>query len=126
MYRLLALCATCAALHLAPPRRIQRTVRRSDNGDVSEADVRTWMENVDVDELLDNGIDIDEVEERELPEMKLDRKEYDASPYVGESTAWTTRWRRRGGRRPRLYVEMLSPPLGWSASTSSGSRASYD
>lgn len=84
MYRLLALCATCAALHLAPPRRIQRTVRRSDNGDVSEADVRTWMENVDVDELLDNGIDMDEVEERELPEMKLDRKEYDASPYVGE------------------------------------------
>ena len=41
-------------------------------------------ESADVDELLKGGIDLDEIEERELPEMKIDKKEYDASPYVGD------------------------------------------
>ena len=46
--------------------------------------MRAWMESADVDELLKGGIDLDEIEERELPEMKIDKKEYDASPYVGD------------------------------------------
>ena len=84
MQRLLALCAAATALYVTPPRRLRRTTVKGDNDDVTEADVRKWMESADVDELLKGGIDLEEIEERELPEMKVDKKEYDASPYVGE------------------------------------------
>ena len=82
MWRLLALCAAATALYVTPAPRLRRTTAKGDNDDVTEADVRAWMENADVDELLKGGIDLDEIEERELPEMKIDKKEYDASPYV--------------------------------------------
>ena len=84
MQRLLALCAAATALYVTPPRRHRRTTVKGDNDDVTEADVRAWMESADVDELLKGGIDLEEIEERELPEMKIDKKEYDASPYVGD------------------------------------------
>jgi ribosome maturation factor RimP len=84
MQRLLALCAAATALYVTPPRRLRRTTVKGDNDDVTEADVRKWMESADVDELLKGGIDLEEIEERELPEMKIDKKEYDASPYVGD------------------------------------------
>ena len=51
MWRLLALCAAATALYVTPPRRLQR-IRAGDNDDVTEADVRAWMESADVDELL--------------------------------------------------------------------------
>ena len=40
-----------------------------------DGDAADWDEGPD---------DLDEIEERELPEMKIDKKEYDASPYVGD------------------------------------------
>ena len=84
MWRLLALCAAATALYVTPAPRLRRTTVKGDNDDVTEADVRKWMESADVDELLKGGIDLEEIEERELPEMKVDKKEYDASPYVGD------------------------------------------
>ena len=84
MQRLLALCAAATALYVTPAPRLRRTTVKGDNDDVTEADVRKWMESADVDELLKGGIDLEEIEERELPEMKIDKKEYDASPYVGD------------------------------------------
>ena len=84
MQRLLALCAAATALYVTPAPRLRRTTVKGDNDDVTEADVRKWMESADVDELLKGGIDLEEIEERELPEMKVDKKEYDASPYVGD------------------------------------------
>ena len=50
------------------------TTVKGDNDDVTEADVRAWMESADVDELLKGGIDLEEIEERELPEMKIDEE----------------------------------------------------
>ena len=71
MQRLLALCAAATALYVTPSPRLRRTTVKGDNDDVTEADVRKWMESADVDELLKGGIDLEEIEERELPEMKI-------------------------------------------------------
>ena len=63
--------------------------------------MRAWMESADVDELLKGGIDLDEIEERELPEMKIDKKEF----FGGSMTISSL-----GGIGGTFFTPIINPP----------------
>ena len=99
MQRLLALCYATALYVMLPSRRSDAQQSGNDNDDVTEADVRAWMESADVDELL-KGADPLEEEEREPPEMfSWIRRSTTRRRTSATSTARMMNWRRPGGRR---------------------------